>query len=137
MVSPPHADFEHVVRAAVELDGIESAVVFVLRSGASDLALAAAAGIDGPPLDRLSDAVRNPAHPIARTITDGRASFDVLPTAPGGPTLRSHLPIGVDRGAAHGAVLAVAHDQPLGPETRQLLERLATLAGSRPGDEGP
>ena len=37
--------------------------------------------------------VRDPAHPIARTLVDGFATFDVKPMAPGGPALRSHLPL--------------------------------------------
>ena len=53
-------DLEEVARAAQAVDGIESAAVFVAQPGSSELELAGAAGIDGPPLDGLVAAVRNP-----------------------------------------------------------------------------
>jgi hypothetical protein len=134
MVSAAQAEYESVVREAVQIDGIESAVVFVRPSGSFDLVLAAAAGIDGPPLDRLSEAVRNPAHPITRTLADGKASFDVLPTAPGGPALRSHVPITLGGGPVPHGVLAVSHNQPLEVETRRRLEGLAKVALGSSGD---
>ena len=92
-------------------------------------ALVSPAG-DGPPLERLVDAVRNPAHPIRRTVVDQIAGFDVQPTAPGGPALRSHLPLGRDHepGTATG-VLAVAHERMLDSNARRLLEGLADAAG--------
>jgi hypothetical protein len=123
-------DLQRIVESAIAEAGVESAVIFARRPGSSELELAAAGGIDGPPLERLAEAVRNPAHPISRTVVDQTASFDVQPTAPGGPALRSHLPLGRDdnRGTATG-VLAVAHDRTLDMNARRVLEGLAVAAG--------
>ena len=124
------ADFEEVVRSAIGIEGIHSAAVFLLPDRSSALTLAAAAGIEGPPLDRLAEAVKNPDHPISRTIVDEAATFDAIPTAPGGPALRSHLPIFAVRDGRRSAVgaLAVAHDDRLDPEARASLEQLAGKA---------
>ena len=117
------------IRAALEIPGVVSAVVFVRTDDAASLRLAAAAGIEGEPLRRLSAAVLSPAHPIAQTLADATASFDVLPTAPGGPVFRSHLPILVERDgrivSACAGVLAVAHDPPLDAESRAALAEIA------------
>src|SRR5690242_7967090 len=86
-------ELESVARSAIDVQDIESAVVFVVGPGSADLRLAAAAGIEGPALDRLVAAVRDPSHPITRTLSDDGPTFDVRPTAAGGPALRSHLPI--------------------------------------------
>ncbi|HLQ49484.1 MAG TPA: GAF domain-containing protein, partial [Candidatus Dormibacteraeota bacterium] len=63
-------------------------------------------------------------------VGDPGPSFDVLPTAPGGPALRSHLPLAVARGGSDTVlgVLALAHHRPLDAESRQLLEAAADLA---------
>jgi len=118
------SDLEEVARAAQAVDGIESAAVFVARPGSSDLELTGAAGIEGPPLDGLVEAVRNPAHPIARALHDTAPTFDVRPMNPGGPALRSHLPLG-GRG-----VLAVAHEGSLSAVSRSALEELAASAAA-------
>ena len=118
------SDLEKVARAAQAVDGIESAAVFVARAGASDLELAGAAGIEGPPLDGLVAAVRNQMHPIARAMHDTAPTYDVRPMNPGGPALRSHLPIG-GRG-----VLAVAHEGRLSAASRSALEELAASAAT-------
>ena len=114
-------------RSALGNGDVASAVIFLLASGSTELRLAAAAGIAGEPLARLSAAVLNPAHPIARTLANATSSFDVPPTAPGGPALRSHIPLlvmGAGRRAAAG-VLAVAHEDPLDPSSRRALVELA------------
>jgi hypothetical protein len=117
-----------VARAALAVDGIQSAAIFVRRSGSADLDLAASAGIEGPPLDGLVAAVRNPAHPIVRALTDPGPTFDVRPMSPGGPALRAHLPLD-GRGVRRvRGVLAVAYELPLSPGDRSALERLATEA---------
>lgn len=113
---------KEITAAALLVPAVQSAAIFVDRHGTSDLELAAAAGIEGPALDGLVSAVRNPEHPIARTMTDAGPSFDVRPINPGGPALRSHLPLG-GRG-----VLAVAHDTALSPDAR--------TAPRGPGDVG-
>lgn len=118
------SNLDEVARAAQAVEGIESAAVFVAQSGSSDLDLAGAAGIEGPPLDGLVAAVRNPAHPIARAMHDTAPTFDVRPMNPGGPALRSHLPLG-GRG-----VLAVAHEGSLSAASRSALEELAASAAA-------
>lgn len=114
---------------------VESAVVFVVTLGSGSLELAAAAGIEGPALDGLVAAVRNPAHPVARTLSDDAPTFDVLPTNPGGPRLRSHLPLRVGGGEGAGTlgVLAVAHASPLDEAQRLRLIALAETATSAIG----
>src|SRR4051794_19156600 len=82
--------------AATAVPGIASAAVFPPPTGPPSLSLVAASGIEGAALDALSAAVLRPGHPIARTLHDGVPTFDVAPTAAGGPALRSHLPI-IDR----------------------------------------
>jgi hypothetical protein len=134
-------DLQRVVESAIAQDGVESAVVFALRPGSSALELAAAAGIEGPALEGLAAAVRNPAHPISRTIEDDTATFDVQPTAPGGPALRSHLPLVArdDGRRSVAGVLAVAHQHRLDPDSRRVLERLADTAAAllgRPAQQG-
>jgi GAF domain-containing protein len=121
-----------VVESAIELTSADSAAIFVIPLDSTELELAAAAGIEGPPLDRLAAAVRNPEHPIARTAADASASFDVTPTAPGGPALRSHLPL---LAASAGmpvvvGVLAVAHEASLDAEARRTLGELAARAAA-------
>ena len=68
---------------------------------------------------RLADAVASPGHPIVRTMADPVPSFNVLPTAPGGPALRTHLPLIVTRGGAGMVlgVLALAHDRRSSPRS--------------------
>lgn len=129
-MTPRDAAFGEVASSALEIPGIVSAAIFVERTVRDGLRLAAAAGIDGEPLRRLSTAVLDPGHPIARTFRDGTPSFDVPPTAPGGPALRSHAPIVVQRDgqASCLGVLAVAHDRPLDAAARDRLTRLADRA---------
>src|SRR4051812_12633035 len=114
---------------AVEIPDIASAVIFVVQPDATALKLGAAAGINGEALDRLAAAVRDANHPIARTVVDETASFDVTPMAPGGPALRSHLPIfNADAGVV--GVLAVAHDVKLDDSQREALTAIAEAAGA-------
>jgi hypothetical protein len=121
-----------IVTAAIERAGAESAAIFIVDEGPGTLELEAAAGVEGEALERLVSAVRNPAHPIARTVTDATATFDVTPMAPGGPALRSHLPLlvnvsGRDKRRVVG-VLAVAHDKTLAESERRVLLDLADEA---------
>lgn len=123
-------DLDEVARSALAIDGIESAVIFVVRPGSHDLELAAAAGIEGSALVGLTAAVRNPAHPIAKALTDEGPTFDVQPMNPGGPALRSHLPIAELRDGRRTVVgvLALAHDQSLNADARRRLEDLVAGA---------
>ena len=115
-------DLDEVAQAALSIGGIESAAIFVPRPGSSALELAASAGIEGAPMAGLVAAVQNPMHPVARAVHDADPTFDVRPMNPGGPALRSHLPLG------GLGVLAVAHDAGLAAADRAALERLAATA---------
>jgi hypothetical protein len=117
-------DLDEVVTAAISLEGIESAAIFVRHPGSTDLELGAAAGVEGPPLDALVAAVRNPEHPITKTMDDAAPSYDVRPMNPGGPALRAHLPLD-----GHG-VLAVTYESPLPPAAKATLEGLAGSAAA-------
>jgi len=116
-----------VVQEAMTVPDIASATIFVVTPGTATLALVAAAGIEGPPLDALVAAVRDPAHPVARALNDDGPTFDVYPVNPGGPQLRSHLPFRSDNGEPAG-VLAVAHETSLQDPQRQQLILLAERA---------
>lgn len=109
---------------------VESAVIVVLDRRLDGLAIVASYGLGEPAAAGLAEAIRNPGHPIARTMADPVPSFDVTPTAPGGPALRSHLPLIVTRDgtATVLGVLALAHDQPIAPASRSLLEAATDLA---------
>lgn len=115
-------ELDGVARAALGVGDVQSAAIFVPRTGSSMLDLAAAAGIEGPPLAGLVAAVQNPMHPVARALHDAGPTFDVRPMNPGGPALRSHLPLG------GLGVLAVAHQTSVGAEERASLEQLAVTA---------
>jgi len=120
-------DLDDLAREALGIADIESAAIFVAQPGSPTpvLALAGAAGIDGPPLDGLVAAVQNPMHPIARALHDAGPTFDVRPMNPGGPAIRSHLPLG------GLGVLAVAHDAVLDGAARRSLIDLAARATDR------
>jgi hypothetical protein len=124
------SDFEDLGAAAeraIAIADIGSAAIFVARTGSTELELGGVAGIAGPPLDGLRAAVKNPDHPIRRTMLEDGPTFDVQPMAPGGPALRSHLPLFAVVGGRRTAVgvLAVAHDRPLDPAAREALEEIA------------
>jgi hypothetical protein len=113
-----------------ELD-VGSVAIFVLEPRTGSLELAATSGLSEPATTALAAAVQNPAHPIARTASDGVSTFDVLPTAPGGPAIRSHLPLvaTLDGEPVVVGVLAVAHEEPMTPNAT-LLEAIADLAAA-------
>jgi hypothetical protein len=124
-------DLDAAAREAISLADIGSAAIFVARPDSSELELRGVAGIDGPALDSLRAAVRNPDHPIRRSMHDDGPTFDVRPMNPGGPALRSHLPLfALVGGRTAVGVLAVAHDRPLDPATRGALEALAARAAA-------
>ncbi len=130
MATPTADSLEAIARSAIQMPGVVSAVICVPQPGTTALEIAAAAGVEGPARDGLAGAIRNPAHPIARTLAEGIASFNVAPTAPGGPPLRSHLPLLArqgDRSVAVG-VLAVAHRQSLDPAEQAIVVELADRA---------
>jgi GAF domain-containing protein len=119
---------QDVADQALAQTGSASAAIFLLEpSGA--LKLAAAAGITGQPLDRLMEAVKSPDHPIARTAQDGETAHDVMPMAPGGPALRSHVAmVGGDAQDRVVGVIALAHQLPLTDDQRRAATELAVQA---------
>ena len=116
---------------ALETPGVVSAAIFMQPRTSAGLELAGAAGIEGEPLRLLAAAVADPNHPVARTFRDASAAFDVEPTAPGGPALRSHVPIFrlLDGRSVCVGVLAVAHEKPLSGPAREALHEVAARAG--------
>jgi len=123
------AGLEALLAVVGEQLDVESAVIVVVdRSGG--LRIVASAGLPEPAVAGLAEALRNPRHPIARTVDDPVPAFDVLPTAPGGPALRSHLPVAITRDGSDTVlgVLALAHHRPLDAGTRLTLEAVADLA---------
>jgi hypothetical protein len=129
---------EDLAEQALSVSGIESVAIFVrgapadsAEPGAVRLKLGAAAGVAGIALERLVAAVQDPAHPIARSLAENVAAFDVTPMAPGGPALRSHIPV-PDTGPTTSAsgVLAVAHDLPLDAAARDRLTAIANEAAT-------
>ena len=125
-------DLDTPARDALAIGDIRSAAIFLVAPGSATLQLAAAAGIEGPALVGLVNAVRDPAHPVARAVNDDGPTFDVPPVNPGGPKLRSHLPLVADGDGERTVVgvLAVAHDAPLTEADRQRLIDLAGHAAS-------
>jgi hypothetical protein len=121
---------EALLAAVTEQLEIESAVIVVGEGQSDQLAIVAAVGLDEAAEAGLTEALRNPAHPIARTFGEPAPTFDVLPTRPGGPALRSHLPLTVTRDGTETivGVLALAHQRSLDGEARPLLEAAADLA---------
>lgn len=105
-----------------------AAIVIPAQSGG--LEIVATFGLDEAAKAGLAGAIIRPAHPIARTFSDPTPTFDVLPTVPGGPALRSHLPLIVTRGGENTVlgVLAIAHDRPIDAAMRPVLLAGADLA---------
>jgi GAF domain-containing protein len=110
--------------------GIASAAIVTVAEPPGGLEIAASFGLGEAAEAGLAAAIRNPEHPIARTVSSAVATFDVRPMAPGGPALRSHLPLIVTRGGSDRVlgVLALAHDRPIDAVTRPLLQASADLA---------
>lgn len=116
-----------VLRPLEDQLGMASAAVFVVTGPGPALEIAGAIGLGDPAA--LAAAVRNPAHPVTRTVIERAVAFDVRPTAPGGPALRSHLPLIVGDGDGEViGVLAVAHDAPLDADAQLALTAVADLA---------
>jgi hypothetical protein len=113
---------------AGELD-IDSAVI-VVAGRSEGLEIVASVGLGEAAAEGLAAAIRNPGHPIARTALDALSTFDVLPTQPGGPALRSHVPLIVTRNGSTKVlgVFALAHEHPLDEESRSLIAAAADLA---------
>ena len=123
-------DLQAIVVEAIAADDIRSAAIFLVSPGDPSLRLGAAAGIEGAALDSLATAVRDPSHPVARALTDAGPTFDALPVNPGGPRLRSHLPLVIDVGGTRTVVgvLALAHERELDDGARRRVAALAARA---------
>jgi GAF domain-containing protein len=134
-------------RALADVDGLEPCLQVLLDSIAEPFEIASAAiviatgqrdgleivatfGLNAAAAAGLAEAIGRPTHPIARTYREPTPTFDVAPTVPGGPALRSHLPLVVTRGGADNVlgVLALAHDRPIHADVRPILEAVADLA---------
>lgn len=109
---------------------VGSAAVVVPVHGSDTHEIAASIGLDAAAAAGLTEAMRNPGHPIRRTFSDPAATYDVTPMNPGGPALRSHLPMIVRRDGADRVigVLALAYDRPIDPDKKPTLEAVADLA---------
>jgi len=107
-----------------------SAVIVIVGGRGDGLQIATSFELGDAARAGLAAAMQNPNHPIARTAATGEAGFDVRPTAPGGPALRSHLPLVVTRGGSRTVlgVLALAHERPIPPSLRPILQAGADLA---------
>ena len=120
---------ENLLRSIVDGRAVESGAIFVPdhRGG---LELLAAVGLGEPATAGLVAAVRDPSHPIARTLAEPVATFDVQPTRPGGPALRTHLPLVVTRDGREvvAGVMALAHARPMSPEDREVIRSVADRA---------
>ena len=109
---------------------IGSAAIVVPVGPSGRLEIAASIGLDARAAAGLTAAMANPGHPVARTVTDPNATYDVTPMNPGGPALRSHLPLVVRRDGADRVVgvLALAYEHPIAADVRPVLEAVADLA---------
>jgi len=125
--------------------GVGSTAIVTKGRDGGGLEIIAASGLDETAAAGLSTAIASPAHPIARTFATPTATYDVAPINPGGPALRSHLPLTVTRGGTETVlgVLALAHDRPIDVASRPIIEAVADLAAvaierdlQGPGDPG-
>jgi hypothetical protein len=120
---------DEIVAITAEAVGAASAAV-VIPGPDGPLEVVAVYGLDTAARAALVAACQNPDHPIARTFRDRTPTFDVLPTQPGAPALRSHLPLSVSR---HGedaivGVLALAHDGSIETDMRSVVLAAGDLA---------
>jgi hypothetical protein len=127
---PRGSGLESLLRVIAEQLDVESAAIVVPDATADRLVIVASIGLGDPAIAGLTEALRDPDHPIARTLGDPVPTFDVLPTRPGGPALRSHIPLVVTRGGADKVlgVLALAHHRPIDDLSRQLIVAATDLA---------
>jgi hypothetical protein len=121
---------EILLGVMVERLDIESAAVVVADGRSDQPVIIAASGLGEPARAGLNAGLRNQSHPVVKTLSESVATFDVLPSQPGGPALRSHLPLSVTRDGTTRVlgVLALAHHRPLDAEARRLVEAAADLA---------
>jgi hypothetical protein len=128
-----------LVDAIAEPLGIASAAIVIEDRAGTGLEIVATYGLDDLAVSGLDGAIQSPTHPIARTFAEPTTTFDVQPVNPGGPALRSHLPLIVTRDGTDTVlgVLALAHDRPIDSATRPILEAAADLAAVAIERHGP
>ena len=124
------ASLDPLLDSIAEQTAAGSAAVLVLEGPPTHLVVAASVGLPDAAVTALEAAAADPGHPLARTVATRMSSFDVLPTAPGGPALRSHVPLLITRRGSETAlgVLALAHDRSIDPNLRPILQAGADLA---------
>ena len=110
--------------------GVGSGAIVARRGDGARLEIVASFGLDERAATGLSEAIARPTHPIARTFAEPTPTYDVTPINPGGPKLRSHLPLIVTRDGSEVVVgvLALAHEDSIDSEDRAILEAVADLA---------
>lgn len=116
MPEPVEAILAEIVRGV----GSESGVIVVRDAATGERTVVASVGLPEVAVAGLAAAMRDPDHPITRTFADGAAAFDVLPTRPGGPKLRGHVPLTAERDGRPEVigVLALAYERPMDEQAR-------------------
>lgn len=119
-----------VLLDSIAEQGEVASAAIVIPGDDGALEIAVAFGLDEAAAAGLTEAMRRPTHPVTRTFSEPSPTFDVQPTAPGGPALRSHLPLIATRGGRDRVlgVLALAHERPIEPALRPVLLAGADLA---------
>ncbi len=97
--------------------GIASAAIVIRDGSGTGLEIVASYGLDAAAAAGLAEAMQRPSHPVTMTFDATKPTYDVAPMNPGGPRLRSHLPLIVTRGRTPRVlgVLALAHDDEIAP----------------------
>lgn len=118
---------EAILREIVPARDVESAVVVVPDGSNGGVSIAASVGLPEVAVAGLAAAMRDPDHPVVRTVREPVAAFDVLPTRPGGPELRAHVPLTLTRDGHAEVVgaLALAYQRSLGDVARSEIEAAA------------
>jgi GAF domain-containing protein len=111
---------------------VGSGAIFLVTGPADGLQLIASTGLGPEAAAGLTAAVASPGHPIQRTVATPVATFDVRPVAPGGPSLRAHVPLIQTRGGTDRVlgVLALAYDRPMAADERAYVLAAANLAAA-------
>ena len=113
--------------------GIASGAIVVRDGSGNGLEIVASYGLDAAATAGLAEAMQRPTHPVTMTFEATAPTYDVAPMNPGGPRLRSHLPLIVTRGRTPRVlgVLALAHDDEIAPEAKPIIGAAADLAAAR------
>jgi GAF domain-containing protein len=125
-----HASLKVILDAVAGQSDVESGVIVIEDAQRSGLQVAASFGLDERAAAGLAEVIRRGEHPIAKAFGNPTPAFDFQPAAPGGPALRSHVPLTVTRGGTDSVlgILALAHERPIEPDSRLIIEAAADLA---------